>query len=233
MELSKQELLGYFIFKSLLNMKKQIFTFFILLNFIPGYSQKTSFELYGGVNYGTINHILDNEQIVLAFKKNSPGYKIYPQVGVQLRRKWKEKINLTTGLKYQRKGDKFGTHQLIPVDTIYNTFLDFLIVPLNIEIKLLPEKNIFWIGGISGGVLFHQSKNIGLSSAAVGGIFNKHRFELAIQTGIRTKIYNQFDLQVLLSKGVNSLQRTDSNSSNIDRSFKTMSIESSIIYKFN
>jgi hypothetical protein len=212
-------------------MKKHIL-FYCLLCFkiAVANAQKNTFELVGGINYSTINNIWVGQQVILAFKENSPGYKIYPQFGVQLRRNLSEKFNLTTGLKVQRKGDKLGTHQLIPIDTIYSTYMDFLSMPLNIEWKLLPQKNIFWIGGITPSMLFHQSKNRGLNSPVVNGFADKGRLELAIQTGIRAKLSQSVDFQVLVSKGITNLKPIEDANAILARRYQTMLVECSLIY---
>lgn len=203
--------------------------FLLILSYLPNLvkAQKIQYELAVGVNYSTINNIRFDQQVVLAFRENAPGYKIYPQFGILGRKQLNSRLNFQFGIKVQRKGDLLGSNNLLPVDTIFSSYLDYFTLPLNIEVRLLSQKNVYWVAGLSGSIFFRSSPIPTLSKPFVENVSD--RLELAMQTGIRMDLNKRFALQILVSKGLTNTNKVDQ----INYRFQNMLAEGTLIYRIN
>jgi hypothetical protein len=212
-------------------MKKILVFISFILSFFLCQAQKIEWNLSTGLNYSTINNIQNGQQVVLVFEKNAPGYKLYPQLGISGRIKLHERLNSNVGLKWQRVGDKLGTNEFSTVDTVYSIYMDYLTVPFNFEIRMLPQKNIYWIGGLSANIFLRSSK---LKSLAIPFVESfKDRLGLQFQTGIKVDFNSKIGGQLLLCKGVTNTN-TKLDFLNKDRlRYQLMFAEGTIFYRFN
>lgn len=186
---------------SLCFMKYLSIVLYFILNSAGSLHSQSKWEVYAGANHSNILHILEGQPILYAHTLNAPHWNYGFQFGIN-RVLWESnRISLCIGGRFQMKGDKDSVKDFSPnAQPTSLRFIDFMI-PLNLQVRLLSTKPIFFKTGISTNYLLYQSKIYHHIRFFDVTSFDD-KFAISGQLGIKANISKRFSLEAMYSQSL-------------------------------
>jgi len=197
--------------------------------------QSNHWEIYAGGNISNVKNIIGGQQTTLNHTLNAPHWNFGYQIGLNrnICSINSMRLAISAGLRLQLKGDLKSIHQLLPVDTFYGIRFTYAMLPVNLNWRVFPSKELFIKSGVSFDYLAHK-QIIGENYAVVFESDDtfKEKLEVSCQLGAKFKIAKNIYAEIMYSQGITPIIKIPIQAiKGFDEVFKHQAFELSMIYR--
>lgn len=193
---------------------------------------QSNFELCVGGGSSNVLKYRNSEQVVEAVPSNSPNYLLTKHFGAHYNIKLGMNFRLKLGLNYFERGSSDYEWIVIPIDTFIDHEAAYLGMPIEIQYRLLSQKDFYFTIGVVPAKIVKNKINIEIGPDIFYEAFQFiKKYHLFYELGFRFPVYKNFHGQMLFSRSVNSFTKQPEDLPFERRNFH-ISYDLNLIYKF-